>query len=250
MEFRDILESEYLERRRKNPRYSVRRFAQTLEMDSGTLSQILAGKRTLSLEKQAAALRKIGRTPIFPEVKGLNSEMLDLDQFQMMAEWYHFALIEVLQIPKASQSLEALSYRLGISQGDVARALARLERLGILKQKANGKYEVIKKNVSTLNVKKTHDALRYLQKQLIEQSLSALELVPVDERDHSGLTVAVPSRLVPEIKERLKRYRRELNQFIEQSKGHDEIYQLTMAFFPIAPEQYMKNKKNKNGDSK
>jgi transcriptional regulator with XRE-family HTH domain len=45
---RAILASEFTRRRRINPRYSLRAFARSVEIEHSTLSQLLRGKRTLT----------------------------------------------------------------------------------------------------------------------------------------------------------------------------------------------------------
>jgi plasmid maintenance system antidote protein VapI len=45
---RAILEAEFARRRRLNPRYSLRAFARSVELEHSTLSQLLRGKRALT----------------------------------------------------------------------------------------------------------------------------------------------------------------------------------------------------------
>lgn len=51
MNFRETLRAEFDQRRRGNPRYSLRAFARYLGTDHSTLSQILRNRRSLSPEK-------------------------------------------------------------------------------------------------------------------------------------------------------------------------------------------------------
>ena len=58
--FKSLLESEYLRRLRKNPKYSIRAFARSLDMNDSTLSQILRGKRNISPKKVTDVGLKLG----------------------------------------------------------------------------------------------------------------------------------------------------------------------------------------------
>ena len=53
---RTILMEEFSRRRRKNPRYSLRAFASSLEIEHSTLSQLLRGKRAITWK----SIRRIG----------------------------------------------------------------------------------------------------------------------------------------------------------------------------------------------
>lgn len=55
---RTILETEFARRRRVNPRYSLRAFARSVEIEHSTLSQLLRGKRAMTWK----SIRKIART--------------------------------------------------------------------------------------------------------------------------------------------------------------------------------------------
>lgn len=48
--YRVFLSTEYLARKRRNPRYSLRAYAKNLQLDNGFLSKLLRGKTLLSLD--------------------------------------------------------------------------------------------------------------------------------------------------------------------------------------------------------
>jgi transcriptional regulator with XRE-family HTH domain len=63
MRLRTILENEFLKRRTSNPRYSLRAFARSVNVEHSTLSQLLRGKRPLtwkSIRTLAASMRWTG----------------------------------------------------------------------------------------------------------------------------------------------------------------------------------------------
>jgi transcriptional regulator with XRE-family HTH domain len=60
---RTILETEFTRRRRLNPRYSLRAFARSADIEHSTLSQLMRGKRTLtwkSIRHIASSIRWTG----------------------------------------------------------------------------------------------------------------------------------------------------------------------------------------------
>ena len=65
---RTILAAEFARRRTRNPRYSLRAFAQSVEVEHSTLSQLLRGERAVtwkSIERLARSLRWMG-TSLLP----------------------------------------------------------------------------------------------------------------------------------------------------------------------------------------
>lgn len=64
---RTILRDELSRRRRVNPRYSLRAFARSVEIEHSTLSQLLRGKRTMtwkSIGRIAGTMRWLGAAMI------------------------------------------------------------------------------------------------------------------------------------------------------------------------------------------
>lgn len=88
-------------------------------------------------------------------------------------------------------------------------------------------------NNTWTNTEATTSARRHLQRTLIQKSLDAIENVDFGLRENASLTVACSEALVPEIKEKLRAFRAELDGFIAQKSGHDQVYQFVFSFFPL-----------------
>ena len=112
-DFRLFLQGELLRRCKTNPRYSIRSFAKLLKIDPSTLSQILRGKRALTHAVVLKLGTKLGLSPIelskYLEAaptrrKSANEEKsplqqaqeLTLDAFQIISDWYHYAIFELV----------------------------------------------------------------------------------------------------------------------------------------------------------
>lgn len=57
--YREQLSREFLERKRKNSRYSLRGYAKSLGVDNGYLSKLLKGKSLISLDLADAITKKL-----------------------------------------------------------------------------------------------------------------------------------------------------------------------------------------------
>jgi uncharacterized protein (TIGR02147 family) len=80
------------------------------------------------------------------------------------------------------------------------------------------------------------DALKRFHTQLLQLALQAIHTQNVQQRDLSSLTLAVDSRHLPELVERIRRFRRDFNGHVESSSEHrspDEVYCLAIQFFRL-----------------
>jgi uncharacterized protein (TIGR02147 family) len=149
-DFRFFLQEELVRRCKKNPRFSLRAFARTLDVEASALSKILNGKRALtkkmlhrmcdhlgigpeevgdyerSLPRSRAGTRKGARA-----AEG-DFRQVSVDIFNVIADWYHYAILELLTVRDFQKSPAWIAKALGISVSEVNFALERLLRLGLL----------------------------------------------------------------------------------------------------------------------
>lgn len=240
---KELLQREFIQRCRKNPAYSLRAFAKFLGVDPSLLSKVIRGHRNISNENAFRFAGKLGIKP--SELKGLMKEknkpikapfddfnQLTDDQFNFMSDWYHFAIMELIKTKSFIPDEKFIAKRLNIHITEVRAAVERLRRMNFLEITANS-WVIKESNNTWYNGKMTNEARRLLQRKLTEKSLQALDGISFDERDHSSLTVAVSKKRMPEFKEKLTEFRRSLNHFFQEDDEFDEVYQLTVALFPL-----------------
>ena len=107
--------------------------------------------------------------------------------------------------------------------------------IGYLEIDARGGWRDISGSISAARGRFTSAAARKLQAQVLEKSLVALSEVPITERDHSSICMAIDSRKLPEAKERIKKFRRELCSFLkgETPSDLDRVYHLAISLYPV-----------------
>lgn len=236
------LQKTFAERSRKNPSYSLRTFARSLQMDSSTLSAILRGKRPLTAKtanKLIAAL-KISDA-VQAEKLLLNSlqsqsiklptySEMELETAEVISSWEHFAILALLEI-SAKSDYRNISNRLNIPLGIVIECLGRLEKLQLVKQIA-GQWKLTGQNLSTpTNIPSA--ALREANRQCILKALDSMEKDPVEIRDVTGITMAIDAAKIPEAQREIREFRRRLSQFLE-SGAKNSVYRLNVQLFPLA----------------
>lgn len=250
-QIRVAIQREFIERCRKNPAYSLRAFAKYLDINQSFLSKLLKGQRPVTQDLATSIGPKLGLKPA--QVKALFSAgtasmpgflSLSDDEFELLSEWHHFAIIELSKTDGFQFDPQQIGNRLGIHVEEVRDAIERLQRLNFIQIK-EGVIKVLTPNTTWTNTKKTSDARKKFQKSLLEKSLDAIDHIPFERRENGSVTVAINTKRLSEFKEKLKEMRKELAIFFQadDEKDLDEVYQLTVAFFPIT-----KNENKKVGE--
>ncbi len=245
-DFRLFLQQEFTSRCRRNPRYSLRCYARDLNISPSSLSAMLNGKRPITNKMKFRLGITLGLTSndLEPYLKPkraslslekINYKMLSFDEFHLIQDWYHNAILELIKLPQHKLSAASVAQSLKIPHTTALMALERLERLGLIKLTDDGAYlDLSTGHNSSLHPDMTSTALREHQKQLLEKSLEALAEQPIGLRDHTGITMAIDRADLPELKKIIKKFRRELAQYAERpARTPNDVYQLTINLFSL-----------------
>jgi len=242
-DFRSFLQTELVRRTKVNPRFSLRAFAKMLDVQSGFLSKLLLGQRRVTPATVRRFGHKLGlsmREIEFYEKScdgedAGESEFREIayDHFQIVSDWYHFAILELAVIEGFESNNRWIARVLGISVAEVQDAIDRLVRLNYLSIDEDGTWEILEGHTTTLGTVETASALRQFQKQILEKAIMALETTAIEKRDQSGMTMAIDSSRLPAAKEKVKKFRRELCAFLEGGNKNDSVYQLSISLYPL-----------------
>ncbi len=244
---RQLLKEELVRRSERNPRYSLRAFARSLGMSHTVLSLFLSGKRPLS---KKAAIRVASALALSPqEAQALFQDRtkktstfvpiptsMDLDTFAVIADWYHFAILSLLELPAARFDAEWIGRQLNISFQNAAVAMERLIRLGIIAKKKDGRWRQTKKSFR-LDSRYSTAATRRFQLQLLNRAIESLQNDPLEKRDHTSTTFAMDPALMPYAKARIQKFRRELTSELEKLGTPGRVYNLTLQLFGCSKEK-------------
>jgi len=238
------LQTIFTERAGKNPAYSLRSFARSLEIDSSTLSAILRRKRPVSIKTARHLLDRLGVTEIEEQRNYLLGSLIEvsrkntpeyhemaIEQAEMISAWQHFALLAALDLSNFRPTVRTLSHRLGIPFALTSECVQRLATLGLVKIEDAGKVKKIEKNYATPN-QVPSEKLRQGHRQFMEMAVVAMEKVPMHRRSISGMTMAINSSRLKEAQERVQKFGRELTEFLEQGQ-RDSVYRLNLQLFPL-----------------
>ena len=249
-DFRLWLQQQFTQRCKCNPRYSLRAFAQLLQMDASSVSQIFSGKRQASTKVITNACGILGASPLQRETfislakaKFKRSEMtgasqdqsydlLAEDAFAVVSDWYHFALLELINIDGFDQKPSWCARVLGISTAEAQFAIERLVRLKLLRFE-DGTLTRTNRLITNFSPGMTSPAHKNLQRQILQMAIDAIDCIEGDEKDITAMTMAIDVRKVPEARKLIAKFRRDLCAYLEDGEA-TRVYQLAIQLYPIS----------------
>jgi uncharacterized protein (TIGR02147 family) len=257
-DFIKTLSKEFEIRASKNSNYSLRAFARDLDLSPASLSQILNNKKGLSVQKAEKIASKLGLNSKEAELfllstkskcsrslkerssadQSLNfllrGETVQLDplEFELAHNWYHMAILELIELKDCEHSEEWFSKKLNLNIKIVRKALDRLEKLGHLKFE-NGIYEARDESTETsydipsLAIKKYHE-------EMLDKAKSSLYHDDVEQREFLSMTLAFSKEETKEAKRAIRDFQKKFaKEFSQKNKKCDSVYQLGVQFFRL-----------------
>ncbi len=245
------LQREFASRFRRNPKYSLRSFARLLKMDASSVSQLLSGKRRASpkliirlcealdaslWEKQRllkfAGERARSKDPTLTD-NSPSFHQLSLDAFSVISDWHHFALLELTFTTGFKSNPSWIAGILGVPVTEIKSAIARLKRLGLIEVREGRLAKTntyITNGVAGVDTSTGH---KQLQRQVLQRALDAIDNTPPEEKDITSMTLAIDVDRIPEARKIIKKFRRDICQFLENGK-RTRVYNLGVQLYPIS----------------
>jgi len=245
---RDLLKTEMVRRSQKNPNYSLRAFAKSLEFSPAFVSKLLKGDRPFTESTIDRIAEKLALHPEQvsfykkslkskksdnAEIKEMGYRQISLDQFQLIADWHHFAILELVTVKGFDPTPSWIANQLGINVYQASDALERLLRLGYLRKGPRGKIILVEENNTIIGPEIAMPAARTQQTQFLEKAIQALAETPLEKRSQTASTMAIPSARIGEAKEIITEFRRKLAALMQRPGERDSVYQLSVSFFPL-----------------
>lgn len=241
------LQATLVQRCGTNPSYSLRAFAKQLGLESSFLSKLLSGQRSITFQLIERLTEPLLLSPVevrefkdhLARSKGTQSAGtkyvdLSLDAFKVIADWHHYAILELTKVEGFHFLPSHIGKKLGISMHEARDAVERLKRLEMLEIDQKTKKLRPAKNFATYGNLFTAPAFRKLQKQVLLQAISALEDTPFEKRHQSSLTLAIHSPSLKKAIARIQDFRDELGDVLQpEGKKYDDVYQFSISLFPV-----------------
>lgn len=253
----EYLKLELENRLKRRPHYSLRAFARDLEMSPAALNDFMKGKAGLSLERALFVSKKLSLTSehadhfvdlvaskhartkadrATAEIRAKNrirsqTSELSLDLFKSVADWQHFAILELVDLDPKFHSVKALSKTLNLSVPKTKTSIERLVRIELLDVS-----EDLWKTTSpkTYIGKQTpSEAIQTAHKQFLEKAADALNEQDIAAREFQTGLFTIRADDIPALKEELQLQFRKTIQKFTQKPDKDALYCLGQQFFRL-----------------
>lgn len=274
-EFNDPIEfvnRQFSLKKEVNPRFSLRSYAKILGYENPSLlSSVLKGERKLNPElaekianqlNLSAVEQKYFQLLILIRYAKNDSERMmytdlleatrpesiasefsvSIDSFRFIDDWYHVAILEMIELKNFKYSYEWMAKKLGrgLNAELVEAAVARLIRLELIEDhkktlKRKEGYFVVDKNIPSDAIKKHHD-------QFIQFARQAIFDQPIAERDVRSSTITLKKKNYKKAQEILKKAHAELLELSCKDDGED-VYQLCTQFYKLTSDIDRDNEK-------
>lgn len=236
-----------------NNHYSLRAFARDLDINPGFLSEILAGKTNISIEKARKISEKMELTDedqkLFLKLveiskanveqeENLKRELYNYDSRYLnisnshcspISDWDSLAFLELINVVGFKNDIEWIAAKLMMPAEEVRPMIERLLVSGLI-EVLDGK---IKKNYDYFalpngnNLKQARD----FHHTVLAQARVALEEQASEERNFSAGFIHIKKQDIPLINEKIKKFRREVAYEFESEEGDDSVYMLAVQLF-------------------
>lgn len=257
--YHELLNEHFERRKNINNSYSLRAFARDLGVSSARLSQVLNKKHGLSVAaaKDLALKLKLGSEEMnwFVESVGASHSRdkvkrdqfsqrlqeykrtakkfseIHLEYFKVISDWYHFAILELTYLESFENCHQWMADKLGITIEEVSEAIARLKHLDLIVEE-DGKLKDVFKFLATSNDVPSA-SLKKFHQQLMKKAMEALYEQDVLNREISSNVFSIRKEKLPEFKEKIRVFRRDIENEASQVKGKDAVYCLSMQFYEL-----------------
>ena len=161
---------------------------------------------------------------------------MNVDMFHIVSDWYCFAILNLAETENFKWDPQLIARRLGLSKLEVHVALERLQRVGLVvrepalpgrpsRLKVSNDFIMSQSGVPS-------EAIRSYHRQILNKALQSIEMQSLDERDLSGIGLAIDPNDLPSIKKDISEFQEKIAAKYKRGKK-SEVYHLEMALFRL-----------------
>jgi len=245
-----LLTTQFEALRKRNPQYSRRAFSRKLGLSAGAISELFSGQRNISAKLAERLSQVLGLDPqersellaLFPKkakrkklsddsrTVAANYLQLTADQFRVISEWYHFAILTLMRTVGFKNDPDWIAQRLNMSSKNVIAALNRMKRLGMVHEDQAGLLSRQKARYRTSD-DIANDSVAHAHSQYLNKALEALER-PVHQRDFTSIMLSIRPDQLPRAKEMIRKFQDDLSAELEVGP-QTEVFQMCIQVFPL-----------------
>lgn len=262
-DYRQFLTDFYVHKKETKREFSYKMFCNKAEISSPShFKMIIDGSRNLTAKSLPKYLKGLGfetkaeekffeklveynqekdvekKSHLFEALLKLKSKKglcpLEFYQFDFLANWYNVAIYVMMDLEDFKSDIDWISNRLKkrISKEHILSSLNTLTKLGLIKKDELGNFVQSNGALSTPDEIRTL-AVRHYHRDMLQLAMTSLDEDDLKTREFNGATVPVAKENLSAMKEKIRQFRKEMNELATNLDSKDEIYQLNIQFFPL-----------------
>jgi uncharacterized protein (TIGR02147 family) len=266
-DYRTFLADYYCHHKAENPAFSYQLLSDKAGFSNrGFIFNVIAGKKNLSRSSAVKLSQALQLNPreadyfenlvSFNQAKNLRERNYFFDklnaiksncqgaaaiwetrkeQYEFYAAWYISAIRSLIDMHKFKDDYQWLAKSVfpPIKPKEAKKAVQLLEKLGMIQKQKDGFYKVADKTI-TAGREIVQLGLQNFHVQTTELAKRALEELPKDKRNISGLTLGISKKTYDEMCKEIAEFQLKLLAIAEADREADNVYQLNFHFFPVS----------------
>jgi len=263
MDYRQFLRDAFSERKTTSRSFSYRYFADKAGVGSPSyLKAVMDGKRNLTSDTARGFARAFGlnrqevrffvvlvalnqarttkdRAHYFEELSRITkfreTKKLEKDQYTYYTRWYCPIIRELAARSDFRDDPQWIAdqIRPTITTKQAEEALSLLQALDLLRRGKKGRWIQTKQLVTT-GPELRSLTIRSFHREMLFRASTALDEVPLEEREVGGVTIRLTMEQVNLLKQRLKEIQREILQQDGTGNGQEAVYHYAFQLFPVS----------------
>lgn len=208
---------------------TVRKLPAALELDKAETKYfvcLLDFHNSKTLEEQNESYLTLRKLKGF---KNINPTIAA--QYEIFRSWYTVAVLEALNTSWRKKSESQMAEDLNIELAELKRSLKHLEEVGLIEKDPEGQWCPRFRAVETPHMLRSMN-VRNLHREMLKKALECLE-DSNENRDISGLTIALSEQSFKEIRDLVANFRKEINAIYLKEPQATGIYQINIQLFPL-----------------
>jgi uncharacterized protein (TIGR02147 family) len=161
---------------------------------------------------------------------------VSMEVFTATADWYHWAIYALVDLPDFQNDVNWIQQRLGneIDKKTIRSAIERMLRLGLLIQSDEGRLTNVDPDGTPLELDLgvPSSAVRQYHAQMIERAKASIEQQSMEERQLSATTLAFNPASLSKVAEIIAEAHRQIAGLADQAPA-EEVYQFNTQFFRL-----------------
>ena len=240
-----ILKKYLFKVKEKNAAFSMRSLARKVDMNSGAVSQIISGKRKISIDlaQRFAAALEMGPEdqeqffrPFRVETELKREKVYSLynhNTFLPEQNWIVFSILNYTLLSHADSNVTNIASALGIAPeiiNDIVNKMLECELLTIDK---SGNFRRTANRLSTSD-NNSDEAIRLIHAQNLRLAEKSLTVDDIGVRDFTSMTFAIDSSKLELAKKLIRKFEDDLACLLSAG-NKDAVYKLNVQLFPTIP---------------